>query len=146
MDVEKIYNEYFRLVYRYVLSLSGDPELSEDIAQDTFLKALRKADELCNDERVKAWLISVARNAYFRHYESTKRDHEVILQDERIRLFRLIHDLEEPYKEVFSLRIAGGLSFKEIGMIFGKNDTWARVTYHRAKRKLREALENEDKL
>ena len=51
--------------------------------------------------------------------------------------------LDEPYKEVFSLRTFGELSFKEIGKLFGKSDNWARVIYHRAKLKVKEKLKDE---
>ena len=162
MDIEKIYNEYFKIVYRYVLSLSRDPELSEDIAQETFLRALRSAERLGDDANVKAWLCAIARNAYYRHYDRERRRDEItprsdeeyddspesrmLAADSRVRLHRLLHELEEPYKEVFSLRTFGELSFKEIGEIFGKSDSWARVTYHRARKKLREAITDEDKL
>ena len=163
MDIEKIYNEYFKIVYRYVLSLSGDPQLSEDIAQDTFLKALKRTDELEEGDNVRGWLCVIARNLYFRHYNREKRreeiaeesrgesfaegpETEVVGADERVRLHRLLHALEEPYKEVFSLRTFGELSFKDIGSIFGKNESWARVTYHRARKKLMEGVRNEDQL
>lgn len=163
MDIEKIYNEYFKIVYRYVLSLSRDPELSEDIAQDTFLKALKKADELEEGDNVKGWLCVIARNLYYKHYNSEKRheeiigenrdedlapdpESEVVKADERVRLHRVLHSLEEPYKEVFSLRSFGELSFRDIGSIFGKTENWARVTYHRARKKLMEGMDDEDKL
>lgn len=163
MDIEKIYNEYFKIVYRYVLSLSRDPELSEDIAQDTFLKALKKADELEEGDNVKGWLCVIARNLYYKHYNTEKRheeiigenrdedlapdpESEVVKADERVRLHRVLHSLEEPYKEVFSLRSFGELSFRDIGSIFGKTENWARVTYHRARKKLMEGMDDEDKL
>ena len=53
----------------------------------------------------------------------------------------MLHNLEEPYKEVFQLRIFGELSFRDIGKIFGKSENWARITYHRAKLKLQEKME-----
>lgn len=163
MDIEKIYNEYFKVVYRYILSLSGDPGVSEDIAQETFLKALKKAGELEDGDNVKGWLCVIARNLYYRHYNSEKRHDEIISgirgesfvsgpetetvnADERVRLHKLLHDLEEPYKEVFSLRSFGGLSFRDIGSIFDKTENWARVTYHRARKKLMEGIRDEDKL
>jgi len=49
--------------------------------------------------------------------------------------------MEEPYKEVFQLRVFGELSFKEIGSVFGKTETWARVTYHRARILIKERME-----
>ncbi|MCR5181485.1 MAG: sigma-70 region 4 domain-containing protein, partial [Clostridia bacterium] len=63
-----------------------------------------------------------------------------------VRLHRVLHSLEEPYKEVFSLRSFGELSFRDIGSIFGKTENWARVTYHRARKKLMEGMDDEDKL
>lgn len=163
MDIEKIYNEYFKIVYRYVLSLSRDPGLSEDIAQETFLKALKRADELQDGDNVKGWLCVIARNLYYKHYSSEKRHDEIIAEsyeesydlgpeseivrmDERVRLHKLLHELEEPYKEVFSLRTFGELSFRDIGSIFNRTENWARVTYHRARKKLMEGLNDEDKL
>ena len=163
MDIEKIYNEYFKIVYRYVLSLSGDPGLSEDIAQETFIKALKRTDELEKGDNVKGWLCVIARNLYYRHYNSKKRIDEVIggineesfetgpetdvvNAEERVRLHKLLHELEEPYKEVFSLRTFGELSFRDIGSIFDRTENWARVTYHRARKKLMEGLNDEDKL
>ena len=163
MDIEKIYNEYFKIIYQYVLSLSKDPGLSEDIAQETFLKALKQADELQEGDNVKGWLCVIARNAYYKHYNSEKRYEKIISEspeesydpgpeaaivkaDERVRLYRLIHALEEPYREVFSLRSTGELSFKEIGSIFGKTENWARVTYHRARKKLLEGINNDNEL
>ena len=55
---------------------------------------------------------------------------------------RILHELEEPYKEVFSLRTFGELSFRQIGELFGKTENWARVAYHRAKLKILSKLED----
>ena len=54
-----------------------------------------------------------------------------------------MQSLESNSKEVVHLRITGELSFKEIGDILGKTETWARVTFYRAKKKLEEVDENE---
>lgn len=54
--------------------------------------------------------------------------------------------LDDPYKEVFSLRMFGELSFKEIGKVFVRNDSWARVIFHRAKLKIREELKDENEM
>ena len=55
----------------------------------------------------------------------------------RMELLRLVHRLPEPQREVVYLRAFGGLSFREIGDICGKTETWARVTFYRSKEKLR---------
>ena len=62
-------------------------------------------------------------------------------RDSSFRIHLALHALEEPYREVFELRIFGELSFREIGTIFGKTENWARVTYHRARLKLQERME-----
>lgn len=72
------------------------------------------------------------------HYILHSPEAEFIYSEDKIALYRIIHLLEEPYKEVLLLRILGGLSFKEIGEIQLKNENWARVTFYRAKMKLRE--------
>ena len=59
---------------------------------------------------------------------------------------KVLHRLAEPYKEVFSLRVFGELSFTTISSLFGKSESWARVTYHRACKKIREELNDEDHL
>jgi RNA polymerase sigma-70 factor (ECF subfamily) len=100
------------------------------------------------------WLCQIAKNTYYDYLrKESKRtefpehlpgenDFELKLHNkaEAIRIHKLLHKLDEPYKEVFSLRIFSELSFAEIGEIFGKSESWARVTFHRAKIKLREAL------
>ena len=62
------------------------------------------------------------------------------------RVHKVLHKLSEPYKEVFSLRVFGELSFSDISDLFGKSESWARVTYHRACKKIREELDDEDHL
>ena len=55
-------------------------------------------------------------------------------------IHKVLHTLSEPYKEVFSLRTFGELSFKQIAELFGKPEAWARVTYHRARLRIKEEL------
>ena len=61
-----------------------------------------------------------------------------------ILIHRYIHELGEPYKEVFNLRVFAELPFKEIGGLFGKSDAWARVTFARAKLKVIERMEQDE--
>ncbi|MBQ7600770.1 MAG: RNA polymerase subunit sigma, partial [Lachnospiraceae bacterium] len=62
---------------------------------------------------------------------------------ERVELLRKLHALEEPRREIVYLRVFGGLSFREIGDVFGKAENWARVTFYRAKEQLRKELSDE---
>ena len=54
--------------------------------------------------------------------------------------FECLHELEDPYKEVFMLKVLGQVSLKDISKIFGKSESWARVTFYRAKQKLTEKM------
>ena len=160
-DLDRIYQDNFIKVYRYILSMSGDPHLAEDITQETFFKAMQKLDRFRGDCSLTTWLCRIARNQYLNqksrqtHYQDLVRQHppesinassaeqELIRQEQQAEIIAAMQKLEEPYKEVLSLRMYSELSFKEIGKLFGKNDSWARVIYHRAKLKVKEELKDE---
>ena len=152
-DFQEIYNMYFMDVYKYVLSLCREPQLAEEITQETFFKAMKNLDGFRGQCRLFVWLCQIAKNTYFSHQgksstsfdaepEASQSVEEAILQKETaIEIHRIIHHLPEPYKEVFSLRVFGELSFKQIGILFGKTENWARVTYYRARVKIKEELQ-----
>lgn len=159
-DFEKVYREYFDDVYRYILRLSRDEHLAEDITSDTFFRALRAIDDFRGECELRVWLCQIARNCYYEHRKKTARterrenaalqsdrtagesqEERVARQDETAQLRTLLHELPEPYREVFLWRVYGDLSFREIGQIFHKSENWACVTYHRARNKLRERWE-----
>ena len=162
VDIEKLYRDYFAVVYRYILSISKDPLTAEEITQETFFKALKKIDDFRGDSSIKVWLCQIAKNAYFDYAKHQKRHTEfpehygeqegcpeanveeaLISASDYKEVHRIIHNLKEPYKEVFSLRTFGELSFGDIGELFGKSDSWARVTYHRAKLMIKEEIRND---
>ena len=156
-DFQEVYNLYFRDVYRYALSLCRNESVAEEITQETFFKALAKLD--CFDGRCKVsvWLCQIAKNTYIsmcrrnKHLENNSHAEltpsngnieEIIFDKETaFAIHKVLHTLEEPYKEVFSLRTFGELSFKQIAELFEKTETWARVTYHRARLKIKEELQ-----
>ena len=154
---DQIYRAYFDPVYRYVLSLSGNPAEAEEITQETFFKALRSLDTFRGESSVKSWLCAIAKNLWISRKrkketlpaedaeqtaDPTPGPEETILrQDESMRIHRLLHTLEEPYREVFTLRTLGQLSFQDIGELFGKSGNWACVVYHRARAKIRQKME-----
>ncbi len=154
---DEIYRSYFDPVYRYVLSLSRDPHVAEEITQETFFKALRSLDRFRGESSMKSWLCSIAKNLWISGQRKKKAqpideltalpdqgispEESIVRQDESMRIHRLLHRLEEPYREVFTLRTLGQLSFRDIGEIFGKSDNWACVVYHRARNRLREEME-----
>ena len=157
MDIEKIYQDYFSVVYKYILSISRDPLTAEEITQETFFKAMKKIDSFRGDCSIRVWLCQIAKNTYFDYQKKQARVEElpeeygepvsspeeaVIRESDKKAIHKVLHSLKEPYKEVFSLRVLGELSFSEIAELFGKSDSWARVTFHRARMMIKEEMEN----
>ena len=153
-DFEAVYREYFADVYKYVLALSRDEQTAEEVTQETFFKALTAIDSFRGDCQLRVWLCQIARNQYLTLCRERKRfgetaeepgDHGIeegfADREAAKKLHRLLHDLPEPYKEVFSLRTFGELPFAQIGELFGKTESWARVTYFRARRRLKEEFD-----
>lgn len=157
-ELETIYNDYFKDVYLFLYSLSKDKYVAEDLTSETFLKAMNSIHQFKGNCDIKVWLFQIAKNSYFSYLRNNKKivalDSVPEIQDsmdiERIvhsheeskKVHKILHKLSEPYKEVFSLRIFGELSFKEIGHLFGKTDNWACVTFHRAKDKIKIEMRN----
>ena len=160
MEFEELYNTYFMDVYRYVLRLSGDAHVAEEVTSDTFFKAIKAIHRFRGDCEVRVWLCQIAKNCYYSFVKRNGREESIdttellhladsetpveerIVQKETaMRLQGLLHLLSEPYKEVFMWRTYADLSFKEIGQMFGKTDNWACVTYHRARTMLKKGLE-----
>lgn len=154
-DFEPIYRAYFGPVHKYILSLCRDTALAEEITQETFLKAMESIDSFDGSCKLSVWLCQIAKNSWYGRLRRRKRlapeedmpetcgDMEQLLLDreEARRVHKALHVLPEPYKEVFSLRIFGELPFAQIAELFGKTESWARVTFYRAKQKIREGLE-----
>ena len=162
MDFEAIYTEHFFSVYKYILSLCRDAALAEEITQETFYRAMENFSRFRGESTLFVWLCQIGKNTYYRHTRRQKRfspepTEEVLsgtegTMEERLsdredakRLHHLLHDLPEPYKEVFTLRTFGELPFSQIGELFGKTDSWARLVYYRAKNELRRKF-NESEL
>ncbi|WP_281672403.1 RNA polymerase sigma factor [Pseudoramibacter alactolyticus] len=158
-DFEKLYQTYYMQVYSYAMSLTKNAARAEEIAQQTFVKAMTAGRTYRGDASERTYLCAIAKNLAVDGFREEKRrapfpeeappdetDHpaRVADHDTALRIHLVLHHLNEPYKEVFSLRVFGELSFADIGHIFGKSENWARVTYHRAKRKIQERMaENE---
>lgn len=156
MMIEKLYNDYFRDVHKYIFKMSEDKDLADDITQQTFFKAMHSLSSFRGDCDIKIWLLRIAKNLFYTHKKNEKRFEalpadpidrihsvENIVEDRDTvwRLFCSWQELNEPYKEIFSMRVFAELSFDEIGAAFGKNAHWACVTYHRAKEKIKQKSE-----
>lgn len=159
-DSEKLYEGYYEDVFRFLRGLSADEGLAEELTQETFYRALKSIDTFQGDSDLRVWLCSIGKNLYYTHYKKQKRvtpveDFETYETEEKLfteiisdkelalQVHKVLHDLREPYKEIFSLRIFGELSFREIGALFGKSEHWACVTYHRAKAMIQDGMKEE---
>lgn len=159
-DIEVIYDMYFKIVYRFSLRLCGNEDLADDITAETFFRALRSLNTFRGECTIQSWLCQIAKNYYLTELKKHNKFVELddIVENDALaeagdfiqsfsdketaeKIHRILHELDEPYKEVFSLRILGELSFSQIGDLFGKTDNWACVTYHRAKDKIARKLE-----
>ena len=157
-DFEAIYSEHFTVVYKYVLSLCRDESLAEEVTQETFFKAMRGMDKFNGSCTLYVWLCQIAKNTFYSLYRKQKRltssedmelhsdsdiESNLLDKDAAKRLHVLLHNLDEPYKEVFTLRVFGELPFSQLGELFGKTDSWARLIFYRAKNKLREGMKED---
>ena len=154
-DFDKIYAEYFSEVYKFVLTLCQNSVLAEEITQEVFFKALKNIESFKGECKLSTWLCRIAKNTFYDYAKKNNRqvDYplEIIISDENIEekfadketaysIHKVLHKLNEPYKEVFWLRTFGELSFAQIGSLFDKTESWARVTYYRAKVMIKEEL------
>lgn len=160
--MEKIYEEYSKYVFSYLLSFTNDIEIAEDLMQDTFYSAVKNIHKFRNESSLKTWLFKIAKNKWINYCRKTKKIEELEISeinekflisdsfeedyecnDELLKVYKEIHRLDEKMKEVIYLRIKCEFNFKEIGLIMGKTEEWARITFYRAKIKLKEELKNE---
>ena len=155
-DFEKLFNENQEFIFKYLMKMTQDVSLSEELTQETFFRAYMNYASLRDKAKASVWLCQIAKNTYFAWYnEQKKKDslddleaasngadiEDVFVQKELSKKALLcLHDLEEPYKEVFMLSVFGSFSLKDISSIFGKSESWARVTFYRAKQKLLERM------
>lgn len=159
---EKLYDEYYHDVYVFLLGLTGNEFIAEEVTQESFFKAMKKIDGFEGKCDIRVWLFQIAKNTYYSYCRKQKRiftdesmqqvqerDFSFVeqLEDEEsmMKIHRILHNMPEPYKEVFSLRVFGELKFTQIGSIYGKTESWARVTYHRAKQMIVKQMEEVDK-
>lgn len=152
MDFDQIYQDYFPDVFHYVCGLAGDRNIAEEVTQDSFVKAMKHIDRFDGQKDIRAWLFTIAKNTYLSHCRKHNRltsaeelqepltgvcfVDALLDQEQAFLIHQFLHSMAEPYKEVFTLRVFGELPYHKIGALFGKSDSWARVTFYRAKEKI----------
>lgn len=154
-DMEQIYQQYFETVNKYLFCLTHNNDISEELTQETFYKAVKKIDTYKGECKIPVWLCQIAKNLWYDQCKKNRKvvsieeemleipsnetiEEKLIANDEKISLYRKMQRLDEKTREVMYLRITGELSFKEIGVIMNKTENWARVTFYRGKNQLKE--------
>lgn len=157
LDIAKVYEEHFEAINRYLFCLTHNKDLAEELTQETFYRAVIKIDTFKPDYEISAWLCGIAKNLYIDILRKNRKnvgyeenlielnnfdaiEDEIIMKDEKIKLYENIQKLDMKSKKVIYLRIVGELSFKEIGFIMGQSENWARIIFYRAKNKLKKFI------
>ncbi len=160
-DLQQIFEQHYSDVFRYLRGITGSEDLAEELTQETFYRAVKSLKSFRGDCDVRVWLCQIGKNLYYESLRKQRKESsleeltgsaepespdvpfESLLMDKEqaLQIHRALHELREPYKEIFSLRVFGELSFKEIAALFGKTEHWACVSYHRAKEMIRKRIE-----
>lgn len=157
--MEQIYQKYADTVFRFIFSKTQDYHIAEELTQETFYQAVRSISKYDGKCKISTWLCAIAKNQLYTYYRKNPQmeemvndnisvrsaEEEVLDNEMRTQMLKILHSCSEPYREVLYLRILGGLSFKQIGDILGRSENWARVTFYRGKEKIREELLNDEK-
>lgn len=160
--MEEIYKEYSKKIYSYLLSLSNNPDIAEELLQETFYSAIKNIKKFRNESSLKTWLYTIAKNKWIDYCKKIKKLNEVkiiensedissnttleeeyLSRNELFNICKIINKMDEKTKDVVYLRIFTNFSFKEIASIIGKTEENARTIFFRAKNKLKEELKNE---
>lgn len=155
-NIEEMYNKYFKTVYRFLLALTSNPDIAEELTQETFYKAMIKINTYRKECKLSTWLCQIAKNLWLN--ELKKQNKIVSMENDNIELMKIQSNLEDDFleeqdkqelyakinkldddtKHIFFLKLSGNFTFKEIGEILGKSEVWARVNFYRGKQKLKE--------
>ena len=158
MDMDQIYRTYERMVYQFLYMRTHAAHWSQDLLQETFLRAVTSISRYDGSCKLSVWLCQIARHVLWQELRKRGKtdfaeladsipdpgnpdaETQVLQSEDRVGLYRAIHRLSEKEREVVLYRITGELSFREIGEILEKSENWARTTFYRAKLRLRKEL------
>lgn len=153
-----IYRKYSSMVTAYLVRLCGNEELARELTQETFYQAVKSISRFDGKSNVYTWLCSIARHLYIdaiRRKKPTAQISEqasapgdfvdmIVQRDQAMAAHRVLHLLDEPFREVFTLRTFCDLTHAQIAELFGKSESWSRVTYYRARQMLQNAMKEND--
>lgn len=157
-EIEELYRQYYDVIFKYLMCLSKNKEIAEDLTQETFYKMIKKINTYKGKAKFSVWLCEIAKNTYYDELRKNKKiskneeidniisdqnlETDYIEKEQKLKTYEKINQLDEITRRVLYLRINSELSFKEIGEILGKTENWARVTFYRGKQKIKEGKEN----
>lgn len=164
-NIEKMYENYSKIIYKYIFCLTKNHELSEEIVQDTFLVAVKNIDKFEEKSKLTTWLCAIAKNIYYKKSNKDKKIINVSIEDinqelfqdtliedficereSKLELIKQIQELDSETKNVMYLRIYAELSYEEIAEVLGKSQSWTRVTYFRGKEKIKTKMKRGGKI
>ena len=158
IDLDVVYQQYAKLVYRFLYVHTHDAQWSEELMQETFLRAVTSINRYDGSCKLSVWLCQIAKNILYQELRKKKRadfvelpehvidnasadaERDVLQKENKMELYRAIHHLSESEREVVLYRMSGELSFREIGDIVGKSENWCRTVFYRAKMKMKKEL------
>jgi RNA polymerase sigma-70 factor (ECF subfamily) len=150
--IGEIYDVHAQTVYKFLLAQTHDPDLSEDLTEDTFLQAIKSLKRYDGSCKLSVWLCQIAKHLWYKELERRKKRGiattmpenaaapDTLLSSEKSDLYRAIHKLPETAREIVLLRLSGEFGFAEIGEIIGKSESFARTTFYRAKEEIRRII------
>ncbi len=154
--MEQIYLKHAKTVYCFLLSKSQNPDLAEELTQETFCQAVQNVDKFKGNSNVSTWLCGIAKNLLYEHLRKHKNHVNMIEAEElpvvsaeaelffswdNLHILKSLHKLDEPIREVMYLRLIGNLTFSQIGEIMERSENWARVTFYRGKARIIKEVE-----
>ena len=159
-DLDAVYREHAKTVYKFLLSQCHDEHLAEELTQETFYQAVKSIGKFDGSCKISVWLCQIGKHLWYQHLRKHQREvpadesafdlplpsaeEEAMEKAGQLDLLKQIHALPDPGREVVYLRAFGGLSFREIGDVLGKTETWARVTFYRSKERLKGGFHHEN--
>lgn len=160
-NIEEIYKQYSNTVYKYLFCLTDKEDIAEELTQETFAIAVKEIQRFKGECKISVWLCQIAKHLWYKEVKKSKTHKDIPIEniteeteviettedivckkEEKLKLFKDMQKLDNLSREVVYLRTIGNLNFVEIGKILGKTANWARVTFYRAKQKIREVNKN----
>lgn len=158
--LEEEYEEIQPKIYAFFYAKTGNQATAQDLCHDTFYEACKNITSFNGVSTLSTWMFSIAANLLKKHYRKNKYQLNLMqklslvpeteiqtleelaeIKEDTKKLLYHISKLEESAREIVLLRIYGELSFAEIGVLIGKSENYARVTFHRLKLKIQKSME-----